>query len=310
MPLLRPAHRPSSPRHDAEVLFEKYLCFSVIVDRVHRCKGQPDLVGLGARMKQPRELLSIFQLLRPIADQFVSTIERHIEHESRLFAKRLLISVRSARNGDSARASQPESESANTKAQRPRENASGGRARVMRRDRRSDGQKNAAVWPDPLQAERTAELDLLRRILRPVSETPITQPPSGRPPLAGATSTDPARLLENEIRDAIAFLSALPSERCAAQIAVWAGRARIHQAHPNDGRTRFAAGLLLRKLRGLAQAMDVGSIDALTPGYEWDWARYIALNEAITAGSGGNGTKGDATERARDGADEFSAVWE
>jgi hypothetical protein len=53
--------------------------------------------------------------------------------------------------------------------------------------------------------------------------------------------------------------------------------------------------------------MEVGSIDALTPGYQWDWPRYVAMNETIEAGSADTTV---ATERRPDGEDEFSAVWE
>lgn len=254
--------------------------------------------------------LSILQLLRPIADQFVSTIEKHIDAESRLLADRWLRAVGLARSENFATANhlQPERMNAHAR-QSSHENTSGGRARVPQRRRLPSGRNDTAPSPDQAQTERTAELNRLRRILQPVSVTPIAEPPPAQPPSATATSTDPVRALEDEIRDAMVFLPGLPPERCAAQIAAWAGKARIHQAHPTDSRTRIAAGLLLKKLCGLADAMDVGSVDALTPGYEWDWARYVAMNEATAAGSGGNGTEEDTPQQAPDATDEFSAVW-
>ncbi len=258
------------------------------------------------RIKQRRKALSILQLLRPLADQFVSIIETHVERESRLLAQRWLATVRSAQKEDAVMAGQATPERANPQARRLREHASGSRTRVMRRARPFEGQNTTAAAPDPAQAERTAELNRLRQILRPASETSTAPSPLARP---AATNTDAVRSLENDIRDEIAFLPGLPPDRCAARIAVWAGKARIHQAHPTDRHTRIAAGLLLKMLGGLARAMDVGHIDALAPGYEWDWARYVALNEAAAAGSVGNGTTMAVAESARDEGDEFSAVW-
>jgi hypothetical protein len=114
--------------------------------------------------------------------------------------------------------------------------------------------------------------------------------------------------LEDEIRDGIPFLSVLPPDRCAAQVAFWAGRARLHQQDPVNGRTRIATGMLLEKLRGLARAMDLGRIDALASSAEADWGAYVKEQQAIAAGIAsltGTPEKSEATETP----DGYGSIW-
>src|SRR5258708_19132597 len=118
------------------------------------------------------------------------------------------------------------------------------------------------------------------------------------------------KVLEESVRDGIAFLSVLPPPRCAAQIAAWAGRARLYQEDQADGRSRIAAGLLLEKLRGLARAMEIGRTDALDPSFAADWSAYVATNEAIVVGvivPAPNGA--DQRPASVVAADEYGEVW-
>lgn len=177
---------------------------------------------------------------------------------------------------------------------------------------------------DQAAAERTAELNRLRSILRPApaaaSIDPIAAQPmpeafsaatvSGADPSNAAAAApngptayqDPIRALEEQIRNGVPFLSTLPPNRLAAQVAAWAGRARLLQA---DGRTRIGAGMLIEKLRGLQRAMEVGYVEALDTAAVADWRRYVAIKETEATGTGASTANGD--ERAA--RDDYDGVW-
>ena len=258
-------------------------------------------------MKHPRKSLSILQLLQPVADRFIATLEAHIEREARILAGQLFAAAREERKTASANGRRRRLERV-----RPLPGSSKERPRT-RKGRTSPApdvppaRMIAAPPPDPKEVERIAELRRLRSILRPKAEAPIAPRPSAQPPAPG-TSGHPVRALEDEVRDAVPFLSTLPPVRWAAQIAVWAGRARLYQEHPSDGRSRIAAELLIEKLRGLARAMEVGRIDALDPFVTRDWRRYVEENEATARGEGGTARPGGAGEVSS--APDYSSVWE
>ena len=255
-------------------------------------------------MKRPRKSLSIAQRLQPIADRFIATLESHIEREARMLAARWLTTAKVHQQRNFAEASH--------RPPRPPADPFPARLQAGKGRRLTPAPRIAASPPDPGEVARLAELNRLRSILRPVTEpqaASLAQAMPPAPPSAPAISADPVRALEGEIRDVMPFLATLPPDRHAAQIAAWAGRARLHQELPTDGRMRIAAGMLIEKLRGLARAMEVGRIDALAPGFETDWVRYVTANEAIAGGVALEADSPEADARPPDLADDYSSTW-
>src|SRR5450432_1056014 len=148
--------------------------------------------------------------------------------------------------------------------------------------------KAAAAPIDPAialeDARRAAELARLRAILRP---TAVAEPA----PVAPVVTPPPARVegadaglqpLEDHIRDQVPLLAGLSQSRCTARIATWVGRVRLHMSRPDAERTRFAARILLDKLRNLAWSMEAGTIEGLDANWSTrNWERYIEANELI-----------------------------
>ena len=261
-----------------------------------------DLIGLQPSMKRAsRDRASIEQLLKPLAARFVAAIEEQIAVQTRALVAEWL-----KRGG--ARAPKEKTLERKPRQGRPAARAATIEARkvasptltsvIKKKASRRPRPRIEAQAPDPVYAERTAELNRLRSILRPTvlpnvlptvdSPAAVAGPAAEAPSPQRSETTDPMKSLEEDVRDAIAFLSLLPPARCEAQIAAWAGRARLYQEDQNDGRTRIAAGLLLEKLRGLARAMGAGFIEALNPTFSTnDWRQYIKAKEKAAAAEPG-----------------------
>jgi hypothetical protein len=144
---------------------------------------------------------------------------------------------------------------------------------------------------DPEQIRRDAEFARLRAILKPVPEEPIPAVAASAPALPPpevvrpATPGEALRALEKEIQDAVPTLGRLGPERCAAQIAVWAGQVReLRDRLPPDvaATMRPAFRIFLEHLTRLHAAMEVEVVDALEPTFiAPDWDIYIEANRAI-----------------------------
>jgi len=157
--------------------------------------------------------------------------------------------------------------------------------------RRAPAAHRAAPPPvDPAialeDARRSAELARLRAILRPtaVAEAapvaPVVTPPPTR--VVDADFEVGLQPLEDHIRDQVPSLAGLSQSRCTARIATWVGRVRLHMSRPDAERTRFAARILLDKLRNLAWSMEAGTIEGLDANWSTrNWERYIEANELI-----------------------------
>jgi len=230
------------------------------------------------REQVKREQVSIAALLKPLSDRFVAALEQQIAVQAQAilaawFKRDAKRSKRPVRPVSPVAAIATPAPSTFQPAIKKRKTTPRPRPTVQ------------AQSPDPVYAQRTAELNRLRSILRPVDDRPSTDgPPAEAPAPHRVETTDGMKSLEEEVRDGIAFLSVLSPARCEAQIAVWSGRARLYQEEQADGRTRIAAGLLLEKLRGLARAMDAGFIEALNPSFSTsDWGQYVSAKEKAAA---------------------------
>jgi hypothetical protein len=141
---------------------------------------------------------------------------------------------------------------------------------------------------DPEQMRRDAEFARLRAILKPVAdERAAAAPVPIAPPRETARPTTPGevlRALEKEIQDTVPTLGRLGPERCAAQIAVWAGQVRAlrDQLPPDVAATmRPAFRIFLEHLTQLQAAMEAQVVDALEPTFiAPDWDTYIEANRA------------------------------
>jgi hypothetical protein len=135
--------------------------------------------------------------------------------------------------------------------------------------------------PDPEQVRRDAELARLRTLLRPPHEeapvAAVAAPQTAKP-------ADELKAIEEEIMGAAQFLGELGPDRCAAQIAVWAGRARALQQKlpPEAAAHRHAAfRIFFGRLTRLRAEMEAGIVDALNPAWSTvDWDTYVAMNQA------------------------------
>jgi hypothetical protein len=273
-----------------------------------------------------RDRASIEQLLKPIAARFVAAIEEQIAVQTRaMVAQWLKQGAPAAQKGGSQERKPPRARlAAHAPTTEARMIAAPALTSVIKKKvtRRPRPQPEAKA-PDPVYAERTAELNRLRSILRP-TVLPALLPtilPSAVGPSAVAgpaeaptprriETTDGVKSLEDDVRDAIAFLSVLSPGRCEAQIAAWAGRARLYQEDQNDGRTRIAAGLLLEKLRGLARAMGAGFIEALNPTFSTnDWGQYIKAKEKAAAEAETSAPAADEGGEAPAAGGDYGDVW-
>lgn len=168
--------------------------------------------------------------------------------------------------------------------------ARGGAAGVGAKPRRRRKPVRPAPPPlDPEQIKRDAEFARLRALLKPVADEPAAQPPA--PPAAPAyepprpsTPGGALRALEKEIQDTVPTLGRLGPERCAAQIAVWAGQVRdLRDRLPPDvaATMRPAFRIFLEHLGQLQGAMEAQVVDALEPTFNApDWDIYIEANRA------------------------------
>ncbi len=149
---------------------------------------------------------------------------------------------------------------------------------------------------DPRQIERDAELARLRRLLKPAAvdvPPPATAPISAAParlaePQRPPTPGESLHALEQEIMDTVPFLGSFGSERCGAQIAVWAGLARElrDRLTPEVSATmRPAFRIFFEHLTQLRSQMETHVVDALE--LTWmppDWHSYIEVNRAHVEG--------------------------
>jgi hypothetical protein len=137
--------------------------------------------------------------------------------------------------------------------------------------------------PDPEQVRRDAELARLRSLLRPQHEETPEAVAAGAAPQA-AKPADELKAIEEEIMGAAQFLGELGPDRCAAQIAIWAGRARALQQKlpPEAAAHRHAAfRIFFGRLTRLRAEMEAGIVDALNPAWSTiDWDTYVAMNQA------------------------------
>jgi hypothetical protein len=265
-----------------------------------------------------RDRASIEQLLKPIAARFVAAIEEQIAVQTRaLVAEWLKRGAPEApkKKPLERRPSQARS-AAHAATTEARKLASPTLTSVIKKKAsRRPKPRTEAQAPDPVYAERTAELNRLRSILRPTVPPTVDGPaavagPAEAPSPHRNEATDPMKSLEDDVRDAIAFLSVLSPGRCEAQIAAWAGRARLYQEDQNDGRTRIAAGLLLEKLRGLARAMGAGFIEALNPTFSTnDWGQYIKAKEKAAAESETSAPSADEGSETPAAGGDYGDVW-
>jgi hypothetical protein len=144
---------------------------------------------------------------------------------------------------------------------------------------------------DPEQIQRDAEFARIRAILKPVAQesvppvAPSAPLPPPREPARPTSPGDVLRALEKEIQDAVPTLGRLGPERCAAQIAVWAGQVRElrDRLPPNVAAAmRPAFRIFIEHLTQLQTAMEVQIVDALEPTFiAPDWEIYIEANRAV-----------------------------
>ncbi|MEA2697919.1 MAG: hypothetical protein QOI66_2190 [Myxococcales bacterium] len=269
-----------------------------------------------------RDRASIEQLIKPIAARFVAAIEEQIAVQTRaMVAEWLKRGAPGAQKGRTLERKPPRARpAAHAPATEARKLASPTFPSVIKKKAARRPKPQLAVQaPDPVYAERTAELNRLRSILRPtvlpallpnIDGPSTVTPPAAAPAPPRIETTDGVKSLEEDVRDAIAFLSVLSPARCEAQIAAWAGRARLYQEAQNDGRTRIAAGLLLEKLRGLARAMGAGFIEALNPTFSTnDWGQYIKAKEKAAAETGTSPPPADEGSEAPAAGGDYGDVW-
>src|SRR6185295_3865520 len=139
---------------------------------------------------------------------------------------------------------------------------------------------------DPEQIRRAAELARLRLLLRPQSEeVDAVSAAAAAPAPRAPDEVDELRALETEIQGKGLSLGGLSPDRCAAQIAVWAGRARALQQGLSPEATasrRSAFRIFFERLTRLWAEMEAGPVDALSPAWSTiDWDTYVAMNAAV-----------------------------
>jgi hypothetical protein len=236
---------------------------------------RPTLATL-ATLATPGTSVEIERLVKELISQLTEAYENAVVARARVLTEEFLSAAASARAEEPVAVVVPPAPP-----RTPRR-----RAPAVRRV----APRHAPALVDPAialeDARRSAELSRLRAILRP---TAVAEPA----PLAPVVTPPPARVadadaglqpLEDHIRDQVPSLAGLSQSRCTARIATWVGRVRLHMSRPDAERTRFAARILLDKLRNLAWSMEAGTIEGLDANWSTrNWERYIEANELIAA---------------------------